>query len=79
MVNYIKTNPKEWLKANGYQNATSTVNINGALYPIGLETILSNFGRLIIDNAVETCQAHSDTEIDTEGARVNLLTQFGLL
>lgn len=79
MVNYIQTTPEKWLQDNGYQNATIMVNLNGANYPISVESILRNWGGLIIDNAIETCQAHSDSEIDTDGARINLLSQFGLL
>lgn len=78
MVDYIQTTPEQWVALNGFQDAIISHPHAGEQYQLTVSDALKQFGRLIIAHAVETCDAHSDTDIDKEGAEANLLRQFGL-
>lgn len=78
MPDYIQTNPQQWLIDNGLNDTIISHPHAGEQYVQYVSDALKQFGRLIIDHAVETCDAHSDSDIDKEGAKVNLLSQFGL-
>lgn len=78
MVDYMETNPQQWLIQNGLNDLIISHPNAGEQYVQYTSDALKQFGRLIIDHAIETCNAHSDSDIDKNGARVNLLRQFGL-
>lgn len=78
MPDYIETNPQQWLidnKLNDLIITRADVNEHHVKY---VSDALRDFARLVIEQTVETCSAHSDSEIDKYGAIVNMYNQFGL-
>lgn len=78
MTDYIKINPKEWLQKLHIEDIELEHPGDGEVEPVYISTLLKLYGRFIIDHAIETCNSHSDSEIDKDGSRVNLYDQFGL-
>lgn len=78
MADYIQTTAEDWLKQNELSDAIISHPNAGEQYQQTVSDALKAFGRLIIEQTVENCNAHSDSEIDKEGAIINTYKQFGL-
>ena len=79
MPDYIQTTAKQWLiEQNLHDLILSKMADRDANKRVYTSDALNDFSKLIIEQCVENCAAHSDTEIDKEGAIANTYKQFGL-
>jgi len=74
---YIQITVEEWLKHQGFSNDVISHPHAGEQYVQTVSDALKQFAKLVIDQTVQNCQAHCDTEIDTDGVVINTYRQFG--
>lgn len=79
MVDYIQITAEEWLKQNELSDTIISHPNAGEQYQRTVADALKTFAKLIVQQTVENCNAHSDSEIDKAGAVINTYRQFGLL
>lgn len=79
MPDYMETSPQKWLLENGLNDVIISHPQAGEQYVQYVSDALKTFAKLVIEHTVETTEAHSDGEIDKDGAIANSLRQFGLL
>lgn len=78
MVDYIQTTVEQWLKQNELTDAIISHPNAGEQYQLTVADALKQFAKLVIEHTIENCDAHSDSDIDKDGAKVNTYRQFGL-
>lgn len=78
MSDYIQITAEEWLKQQGFSNDVISHPHAGEQYVQYVSDALKTFAKLIIDQTIESCDAHSDYDIDKDGVKSNVYRQFYL-